>query len=153
MYCPSCGSEQKEGLKYCTRCGANLAPASNISHAKLGGLIWAVSIATALISLGGLAMIFIFAMEYMSRADSSGRSLAFLIFFLLVVLAIAALLIRLLSRLVSAYLHSGDAPKPKPARLSEAPAAQLAEPRESLADSAEQTTRRLEPSRREQKQS
>jgi uncharacterized membrane protein YvbJ len=28
MYCPDCGAEQKEGIKFCTRCGKPLAGAS-----------------------------------------------------------------------------------------------------------------------------
>lgn len=151
MYCPSCGAEQIQGLKYCNRCGANLAPSNNISPGKLGGLIWAVSLATVLVSLGGLVMIFIFAMEYMSRSDASGRSLVFLILFLLVVLSISALLIRQLSRLIGAYLQSSDTAKPKPAKLSQSRAVQLSEPQESTTGASEQTTRKLEPSHREQK--
>jgi hypothetical protein len=151
MYCPSCGSEQIQGLKYCNRCGFNLTPSPNVSPAKLGGMIWAVSIATALVSLGGLIMIFIFAMEYMSRGDASGRSLVFLIFFLLVILTISALLIRQLSRLLNVYLQTSDVTKPKPAKLDEPQVAQLSGPQEPMMDVAEQTTRRLEPSPGEQK--
>lgn len=156
MYCPSCGSEQIQGLKYCNRCGANLAPADNALPAKLGAMVWAVSIATALVSLGGLVLVFIFGMEFLGRGTTSTASLVFLIFFLLVVLAISALLVRQLSRLLSAYLSpaakTAQAAQASQAELSEAATAQLTGQKESMPIDAEQTTRRLEPSHREQKQ-
>jgi hypothetical protein len=108
-------------------------------------MVWAVSIVTVLISLGGLFMIFLFAIEVTGRGKSPTSSLVFLIFALLVLLAIVALLVRLLSRLINAYLQSRETPKPVQAALSEATTALLGEPRESVSGGAEQTTRRLEP--------
>ena len=145
MYCPSCGSEQIQELKYCNRCGANLSTVNEGSTSGLSSLVWAVSLVTALVSLGGLVMIFIFAMELMSRGNSSSRDFVLLIFFLLVVLGISALLIRLLSRLLHVYLQSGDKAKPPQANLSERLTAELPEMRESNISATEQTTRRLEP--------
>lgn len=144
MFCPSCGSEQMQGLRYCNRCGANLAPASESSTSKLTGMVWAVSLATALVSLGGLFLIIIFAMEISGHGNSQTSSLVFLIFALLVLLAIVALMIRLLSRLVNAYLQSRGTAQPAQALLSEQPTAQLPEARESVPVGDEQTTRRLE---------
>jgi hypothetical protein len=145
MYCPSCGSEQTQGLRYCNRCGANLAPANDSSSSKLKGMVWAVSLATALISLGGLFMIFLFAMEMLGRGNTPAGSLFFLICALLVLLTIVALLIRLLSRLINSYLQSRETAPPMQAALNEATTALLAEPRESISGGAEQTTRRFEP--------
>ncbi|MBV9209422.1 MAG: zinc ribbon domain-containing protein [Acidobacteria bacterium] len=148
MFCPSCGSEQTQGLRYCNRCGANLAPASERSTSKLIGMVWAVSLATALISLGGLFLIFIFAIEISGHGNSHTSSIVFLIIALLVLLVIVALMIRLLSRLVNAHLQSrATAPTP----LSEQPTAQLPEARESVPVSDEQTTRRFEPAPGERK--
>jgi hypothetical protein len=146
MYCPSCGSEQIQGLKYCNRCGANLSPETTAPPAKLVSMTWALSIATAIVGLGGLALVFIFAMEFMSRGNSRTADLVFLIFFLLVVLGISALLIRQLSRLINIYLHSSDTPEPKAAAPSQQLTARLPERREAATSSEEQTTRRLEPS-------
>lgn len=36
MYCPSCGSNNQDGIKFCTRCGTNLAIVSNALTGKLG---------------------------------------------------------------------------------------------------------------------
>jgi hypothetical protein len=114
--------------------------------------VWAVSLATIFVSLGGFIMTFIFAMEFMSRGDSTTGSLVFLVFFLIVVLAISALLIKQLSRLLNAYLKSGDAKTKRASLINELPTAQLAAPLEPVPPVVEQTTRRFEPSHREQKQ-
>ena len=37
MYCPSCGSENQDELKFCTRCGTNLAVVSDALGGKLVG--------------------------------------------------------------------------------------------------------------------
>lgn len=35
MYCPSCGSENQSGVKFCTRCGTNLEVVTNALSGKL----------------------------------------------------------------------------------------------------------------------
>ena len=37
MYCPSCGSENQDELRFCTRCGTNLAVVSDALGGKLVG--------------------------------------------------------------------------------------------------------------------
>ena len=150
MYCPSCGAEQIEGLKYCNRCGANLST-ETAPPPKLVSMTWALSIATVLVSAVGFVLVFIFGMEFMSRGNTKTSDLIFLILFLLIVLTISALLIRQLSRLINVYLHSSDKPKPapKPPALSQQLTQRLPERRETAEGLEEQTTRRLEPSGRE----
>jgi len=114
-------------------------------------MVWAVSLATALISLGGLFLIFIFAIEISGHGNSHTSSIVFLIIALLVLLVIVALMIRLLSRLVNAHLQSRGTAQPAPTPLSEQPTAQLPEARESVPVSDEQTTRRFEPAPGERK--
>jgi hypothetical protein len=58
----------------------------------------------------GLAMIFIFGAETMSRGSASGGAFLFLILLSLVVVTIVWLLVRQLSRLLAAYLETGEAP-------------------------------------------
>jgi hypothetical protein len=36
MYCPSCGSNNQDGIKFCTRCGTNLAIVTSALTGKLG---------------------------------------------------------------------------------------------------------------------
>ncbi|MBV9958330.1 MAG: hypothetical protein JO360_07910 [Acidobacteria bacterium] len=144
MYCPSCGAEQTQGLKYCNRCGANLAQANEASSSRVTSMVWAVATAVVVVSIGGFIMAFIFGMEFMSRKENTTATVIFLIFFLLVILGIAALLVRQLSRLISAYLEKGGK-RTEPAALPEPHAARLAAPQEPVPGVAEQTTRRFEP--------
>lgn len=148
MYCPSCGAEQAQGLKYCNRCGTNLSPEA---PPRLVGMIWVLSITTVLVAGCGFVLLFIFGMEFMSRGNTKTSDLVFLILFLLVVLAVSALLIRQLSRLIGVYLRSSDTAKAKqkPAALSQQLTQRLPDRREAAANIEEQTTRRLEPSSRE----
>ena len=36
MFCPSCGSNNQEGVKFCTRCGTNLGVVTSALSGKLG---------------------------------------------------------------------------------------------------------------------
>src|SRR5690349_20804882 len=38
MYCPKCGSQNQEDLKFCTRCGTNLAVVSDALSGKFDGV-------------------------------------------------------------------------------------------------------------------
>ncbi len=148
MYCPSCGAEQAQGLKYCNRCGANLTQANEASSSRLASMVWAISVAITLITIGGFVMAFIFGMEFMSRHENITATFLFLVVFLLVILGIAALLVRQLARLVSAYLEKGGT-KAGPLALPEARTVRLAAPQEPVSGIAEQTTRRFEPAPKE----
>lgn len=150
MYCPSCGLQQTQELRYCPRCGANLAPASQERPPSLVGPIWAVSVAATLVTVLGLGFVFFFAMTLITRNIQLNGSLVLLIsFFLLVVMVIAGLLVRQLSRLLSFYQKTGAqaAPKLEPGKNElpgrEAPRLEaMGEPSLSV---TEQTTRTFEP--------
>ena len=59
MYCPSCGTEINVELKYCNRCGANLAlPTMNAPMMLAPVKLTVPSIVIGLTILGGLAIIF-----------------------------------------------------------------------------------------------
>jgi hypothetical protein len=115
------------------------------------GPIWAVSVAVTLITLAGFGLIFAFAMALITRNIQLNGSLFLLItFFLFVVLAIAGLLVRQLSRLLSLYHKTGgQAPQktPEPSKNEvtgrEAPRLEaMSEPPLSV---SENTTRTFEP--------
>jgi uncharacterized paraquat-inducible protein A len=144
MYCPSCGAEQTQGLKYCNRCGANLEQANEASSSRMTGMVWAIAVAIVLVTIGGFVMAFIFGMEFMSRRENITATLIFLVVFLLVILGIAALLVRQLARLIDSYLQKGGT-KAATAALPEARTVRLAAPQEPVPGVAEQTTRRFEP--------
>jgi hypothetical protein len=112
MYCSSCGSEVKEGLRYCNRCGTDLSPAAKTAPPKLFGIIMALGIGMAMVAVICFFIVFVFATEVMSRREAAIETYLFMIIFLLVVLGIEALLARQFSRALGAYLETGgEAPK------------------------------------------
>ena len=153
MYCPSCGSELTTELSYCNRCGANLKPISNqsgVAPTKLVGAAWAISMAVALVTLGGFGMIFGLVMALITRGINLSPSGMFWISFsLLVILAIDWLLLRQLSRVLDMPQFSADATQPKKPKLSGKPMQQIDEPREPASSVTEHTTRTFEPIQRE----
>lgn len=152
MYCPSCGLELTSELSYCNRCGANLKPLSNQSggpHSKLVGATWAISLAVVLVTLGGFGMMFGLVMALISNGiNLSGGGMVLLGFGLLIILAVAALLVRQLSRVLDVAQLSGGAPQSKQPHqpiLSEKPVQQIGAPHEPVASVTEHTTRMFEP--------
>ncbi|HWS54564.1 MAG TPA: hypothetical protein VN228_10570 [Pyrinomonadaceae bacterium] len=158
MYCPSCGNVVSEGLKYCNRCGASLAgDEAGPGWAGLTGPAWAISLAAALITLGGLSMLFVLALVLVKRGQDLPPSAGIMgLAFLALIALVDWMLIRQLARVIE--LRRGGAPaSPKrraeparaPSELEERPPARLAEPRESYISVTEQTTRTLEHAPRE----
>jgi len=155
MYCPSCGLQQTQELRYCPRCGANLAPATQEQPPpSLIGPIWAVSLATTLITLAGLAFVFIFVMMLVTRGIQVNGSLLLIIsFFMLVVLVIGGLLVRQLSRLLNLYHRTGAQPsakaQPGKSELAGREAPRLEAVSEPPISITESTTRTFEPAPRD----
>jgi hypothetical protein len=157
MYCPSCGNVVAEGLKYCNRCGESLAVGGEVVPASgLTGPAWAISTAAALITLGGLAMIFVIGLQLIVRGmDLSPGGGIMMLAFLAVIAFVDWMLIRQLARVID--LQRGA---PASRRRREIAAAQrpgLEEKRPSLLDPlreqpfsvTDQTTRTLEHAPRE----
>lgn len=150
MYCPSCGLQQTQDLRYCPRCGANLSLASQ-EPPSLIGPIWAVSLATTLVTLVGLALVFIFAMMLITRnIQLNGSLMVLLSLFLLVVLTIGGLLVRQLSRLLSLYQKPAGAQasakaQPNNNELGGREAPRLEAMSEPPLSVSENTTRSFEP--------
>lgn len=153
MYCPSCGTELASELSYCNRCGANLKPISSqsgVPPSRLVGAAWAISMAVALVTLGGFGMIFALVMALITRGINLSPSGMFWISFsLLVILAIDWLLVRQLSRVLDMPQLSADATQPKKPKLSGEPMRQIDAPREPVSSVTEHTTRAFEPIHRE----
>ena len=152
MYCPSCGLELTSELSYCNRCGANLKPQSNQSgeaHSKLVSATWAISLAVVLVTLGGFGMMFGLVMALISSGvNLSGGGMVLIVFSLLIILAVASLLIRQLSRVLDVAQLSGGATQskqPHQPMLSEKPVQQIGAPREPVTSVTEHTTRMFEP--------
>lgn len=149
MYCPSCGSELTSELSYCNRCGANLKPLSNQSGgapAKLVGATWAISMAVVLVTLGGFGMMFGLVMALISSGvNLSGGGMVLLGFALLIILAIASLLVRQLSRVLDVSQILGGATQPQQSKLSQEPVPQIGAPRQPVSSVTEHTTQMFEP--------
>lgn len=116
MFCPSCGTEST-GLKYCNRCGANLTAPVDASvqfvPINLTKPILIIGALVAMITLGGFAGIVSGTVEMVERG-AGNVSPALPIFGLPCILVIDILLIRQLSKLISAALspHRVQAPQP-----------------------------------------
>ena len=155
MYCPSCGNAVAEGLKYCNRCGASLAgEEGGPGWAGLTGPAWAVSLATAVITLGGLAMLFVLALVLAKRGQDLPPAAGIMGLAVLALIALVdGMLIRQLSRIIGLYRGGATRPgrpaKPAAAELDERAPARLGAPRESYISVTEQTTRTLEHAPRE----
>jgi len=155
MYCPSCGAELNAELIYCNRCGANLRPVSNHSATpgKIVGITWAISTAVVLVTLGGFGLMFALAMSLISSGISlSGGGMVLIVIFLLVILAVAWLLIRQLSRVLDISELLGGTTQSKtntPPALSEKSIHQISAPREPVTSVTDHTTRVFEPIHKE----
>jgi hypothetical protein len=149
MHCPSCGSELTSELSYCNRCGANLKPLSNQSGgppAKLVGATWAISMAVVLVTLGGLGMMFGLVMALITHGvNLSGGGMILIVFSLLIILVIASLLVRQLSRVLSVSDLLLGAARSNQSTLSQKPLQQIGAIREPLSSVTEHTTHVLKP--------
>ena len=128
MFCWACGSEISEGLRFCNRCGASLTAERQARPWHLA-LIIILSLAVAAVTIVGLLFILIMGTEMMGRRDSTAETYVFLAVLFLMVLGADALMVRQLSRLLTAYLEPGDAQNPRRTKdrgILKAPAAELA---------------------------
>ena len=144
MLCPSCGTEQSQSLSYCSRCGANLRPLQpGVPPGKLVGASWAISIAVALVTLGGFGMMFSVIFALIASGMSLDRDgVALVVFGSLVILAIDWLLIRQLSKVLN-LPRAADSQTRRPAVEETAPA-QLP-PHQPGSSVTDHTTRTFEP--------
>lgn len=139
MYCPGCGTEITRGLNYCNRCGATLGAAP---LSRLAGLLWTIPIALALISLGGLGMVFIIGFELVRRGAEISTLTAVLLFAdVLAVLLIDWMLLRQLTRVIDLYRPSVAPSNQTPRELNGTSFSQIEAPPEPATFVTEQTTR------------
>jgi hypothetical protein len=116
MFCPSCGAETSIGLNYCNRCGANLTPlAAPVEFVPISFTkpILILSVLLGVITLGGFAGIISGTIE-MVQSGAGSVSPAVPIFGIPALLTIDILLIRQLSKLISAALSPNRLQTPKP---------------------------------------
>lgn len=145
MYCPACGAESTQGLNYCKRCGVNLAaPAGNSGFAvkppKVAGMFWAVA-------AFGMGSIFALVGGMIALVALNAREEAIIGLAVLgsaAIIIIATLLIRLISRYMSAYREVVELPQPK--SVNTAPQhPQIDAPPRAVSSVTENTTRNFDP--------
>lgn len=154
MFCPSCGSEYTVELKYCNRCGANLNTGTNqpqVIQVNLTKPTLIIGIVLTLLTLGGFGALIggALALSTVVRGDDF---LAVPVFGMMFICIIDILLIRQLSKIISASLKASvdseikSVPAPSQfTRLDRHSTAQLT-PAPSV---TENTTRFFEPTYRQ----
>lgn len=108
MFCPSCGTESTIELNYCNRCGANLSTPlvsttewAPINLTKPIAIIGAVVL---FITLGGFAGVLSAASEIARSGSGKDLPMAIIFFGMITILTLDILLIRQLSKLITAAL-------------------------------------------------
>ncbi|HJQ70729.1 MAG TPA: hypothetical protein VKA70_17270 [Blastocatellia bacterium] len=154
MHCPNCGAEHTFGLKYCKRCGLSLGDqppqTTPLSGWSFTGAAWAIGLATVAICLGGLGIVVSHAFDLLAplspgqsrNTDPTPIALAMIVFGTTTVFGIAALLIRLFSRLLTAQAEAGRTARFIKPAAAEYPIAQI--PAQPVSSVTEHTTRNFE---------
>ncbi|HEX9929894.1 MAG TPA: zinc ribbon domain-containing protein [Pyrinomonadaceae bacterium] len=107
MFCPACGAETKEGLRYCNRCGASLI-AERTAPPRLFTMIVVLSVVVLLAIIIGFLMILFFGIELLARGNVEPIAYLFMTALTLVVLAVIWFIVRQLARLISVYLETSE---------------------------------------------
>ncbi|HEV2912788.1 MAG TPA: hypothetical protein VGX92_05670 [Pyrinomonadaceae bacterium] len=156
MYCSSCGTESTPGLNYCNRCGAglntqSLAASQKAPYDNLTNLMLILGAATTVISLGGMGLLIAGAIRLAREGFSTDPVMMMIFMGMTTILVVDILLVRQLSRLISAALPADN--RTRSARETIAPPKQTnrqlnAHP-EPAASVTENTTRTFEPAYRD----
>ena len=105
MFCPYCGTESAQGLKYCNRCGGNLLPLAQAGAQEsravvvAPGAAWAAGLTTMAVIVIGLGIIFPIATELTSHGMAPVAVVFIALFIALAVTGCAAMLLRFWSSL------------------------------------------------------
>ncbi len=151
MFCPHCGVKSQYGLKYCKKCGGNLAESAEPRSTNITSSIWAIALASIAITLGGLGIVISCAYDLLRplypgetrTGDPTMGAAIMLIFGTLTVLGVTGLLVRFASRMIAGE-QSRESPK-FGKQISAAPdAAQIQAPPKSVGSVVEHTTRNFD---------
>jgi hypothetical protein len=101
MYCPNCGDQTTQGLKYCKRCGAGLSGSGTPVELKSSfGKMMGMLLPIAVVSLGGFIALFTTVYSLGERASFDTRALiGIMAFGGATVVCVVGLLVWLLLRL------------------------------------------------------
>lgn len=147
MYCSSCGIDSVDGLKFCKRCGVNLTASLAASQPKTlpFALIIAFLIFIGGVFMTGLTMPFLITKELSNRGFSQSDMMTLFVIEFGVTLAVVAMLVRLLFRLIGANQQVDSPARAVELRRNDLTQPQIAAPREALVSVTENTTRSFEP--------
>ena len=148
MYCPNCGDQTTQGLKYCKRCGAGLSTSTTPieEKASAGKAMGVMLFLVALVCIAGFIALFATVNTLGERATFDTRALvAIMAFGGATVVGVVGLLVWLLLRLTTGYRPAAHHEQEKPA-LREYVAQQLPPPPISASSVTEHTTRNFDPS-------
>jgi hypothetical protein len=167
MYCPNCGADTTIGLKYCKRCGINLAAPQPVSGSGISsggmkrptGAAWAVALATVAVCLGGLGIVFTNASEIIHTypgqsivGDPNKLATLMVVFGSATVFGVIFLMLRLFTRLMLGPQDVHRESLLKRAVSRGEPAPLLQEPPAVVSSVTEHTTRNFEhPAYRDQR--
>jgi len=146
MNCPNCGAESTYGLNYCKQCGSNLLqpPVSSeqrVSPAKLTGMFWAI----AVFGFASLAIMFGTAIPMVIVSSDHRLVMGIIVCGAAVIMGIAGLLIKQLSRLITMMQDSQEAPHKGVGRVSASERPRLGASPRAISSVTEHTTRNFEP--------
>jgi len=117
MYCPSCGAESIQGLRYCKQCGANLNFTGEMPPGKFPMALTVIFLVIiSIISITGIIGPFAMASDMSIRGIAPNHFLPVMLLGPLVALGMDGLLIWLLLRLVKIYHQPGAISQPQSSR-------------------------------------
>lgn len=154
MYCSSCGIEVTQELNYCNRCGANLNPQTNLVQQMPAP---PVKLTGPTIALGAMVVLSLAAIfggaENLALRGVHPAALAWMVIIsLAMVFGIAALVIRLLTSLLSnskAQTEQRPAQLKQPQANAQLPAPQTGPMNVPISSVTDHTTRTFDPVYRE----
>lgn len=144
MFCSSCGVELIKESVYCKQCGAKLLTPITVESQlkKLPDVIKFLSLTTGVVALGGFFLISLLVHMLLKYYHGDIEyPILFMTLVIMLIFSISGLLIRQLSRVISAYLQAGDSEKLNKTILNEQ--VKLGEPLSTSTSITEHTTRNL----------
>lgn len=147
MYCPNCGDQTTQGLKYCKRCGVGLNPSSEPPAEKTSfGKMMGMLLPVAAVSIGGFIALFTTVYSLGERSNFDTKALiGIMAFGGATVVCVIGLLVWLLLRLTTGYQPNFHQDKPQRPIIRDHAPQQLPPSQIGMPSVTENTTRNFDP--------